>query len=42
MPEQVNNKTVYSLFEVTINIQKAITERFKSSYWIKAEMSKLN
>ena len=42
MPEQENNKTVYSLFELTRDIQKTIAEKYKSSYWIKAEMSKLN
>lgn len=42
MPEIVNDKTIFTLFEVTRSIQKTIAERYKSSYWIKAEMNKLN
>jgi len=42
MPEKVNDKTVFTLLEVTRSIQKTIAERYKSSYWIKAEMNKLN
>lgn len=42
MSEIVNNKTVFSLLEVTVSIQKTIAERYKNSYWIKAEMNKLN
>lgn len=42
MPEVVNNKTVFSLYEVTRSIQKTLTDRYKSLYWVKAEMNKLN
>lgn len=42
MPEKVNDKTVFTLLEVTKSIQKTIAERYRSSYWIKAEMNKLN
>lgn len=42
MPEIINNKQIFSLFEVTKSIQKTIAERYKSSYWIKAELNKLN
>lgn len=42
MPEQLENKTVFSLLEVARSIQKTISERYKSLYWIKAEMNKLN
>ncbi|MGO1519998.1 MAG: exodeoxyribonuclease VII large subunit [Sphingobacterium sp.] len=42
MPEQVANKTVFTLLEVAKSIQKTIAERYRSSYWIKAEMNKLN
>lgn len=42
MSEEINNRKIFSLFEVTCSIQKAIAERYKSSYWIKAEMNKLN
>lgn len=42
MPETINNKKVFSLIEVTLSIQKTIAERYKSSFWVKAEMNKLN
>lgn len=42
MPEVVENKTIFSLLEVTKSIQKTIADRYKSLYWIKAEMNKLN
>jgi exodeoxyribonuclease VII large subunit len=42
MPEKVNNKTIFSLLEVTRSIQKTLSERYKSSFWVKAEMNKLN
>jgi exodeoxyribonuclease VII large subunit len=42
MTENINGKPVYTLFEVTKSIQKTISERYRSSYWIKAEMNKLN
>jgi exodeoxyribonuclease VII large subunit len=42
MSEIINGRTIFSLLEVTKSIQKTIAERYKSSYWIKAEMNKLN
>ncbi len=42
MPEIEDNKSIFSLLEVTKSIQKTIAERYKSTYWIKAEMNKLN
>ena len=42
MPEIIDNKTIFSLLEVSRSIQKTISERYKSLYWIKAEMNKLN
>lgn len=42
MPELIENKTIFSLLEVTRSIQKTIADRYKSLYWIKAEMNKLN
>ncbi|HLT87801.1 MAG TPA: exodeoxyribonuclease VII large subunit [Sphingobacterium sp.] len=42
MPEVIDNKTIFSLLEVSRSIQKTIAERYKSLYWIKAEMNKLN
>jgi exodeoxyribonuclease VII large subunit len=42
MPEEINGRKIFSLLEVTRSIQKAIAKRYKSAYWIKAEMNKLN
>jgi exodeoxyribonuclease VII large subunit len=42
MSEIINNKTVFSLIEVTTSIQKTIAARYTSTFWIKAEMIKLN
>ncbi|NQD71775.1 exodeoxyribonuclease VII large subunit [Sphingobacterium shayense] len=42
MPEITENKTIFSLLEVSRSVQKTIADRYKSLYWIKAEMNKLN
>lgn len=42
MPEQTNGKQVFTLREVTRSIQKTIANRYTSSFWVKAEMNKLN
>ncbi|RTY86224.1 exodeoxyribonuclease VII large subunit [Flavobacterium sp. RSP15] len=42
MPKKINNKTIFSLLEVTNSIRKTLEERYKSAFWIKAEMNKLN
>lgn len=42
MPEVINDKTIFSLLEVTKSIQKTISERYRGLYWVKAEMNKLN
>src|SRR5690606_8054132 len=42
MPEVIDNKTIFSLLEVTRSIQKTLADRYKSLYWVKAEMNKLN
>ena len=42
MPEMIHNKTIFSLLEVSRSIQKTIADRYRSLYWIKAEMNKLN
>lgn len=42
MPEVIDNKNIFSLLEVTRSIQKTIGDRYKSLYWIKCEMNKLN
>lgn len=42
MSELINDKRVFSLAEVMKSIQKTITDRYSSSFWVKAEMNKLN
>jgi len=42
LSEQINNIKVYSLLEVSNSIKKTITERYKRSFWVKAEMNRLN
>lgn len=42
MAEEINNNKVFSLFEVCMSIQKTLADRYKSSFWIKAEMNKLH
>jgi exodeoxyribonuclease VII large subunit len=42
MAENINDKKVFSLLEVARSIQKTLQERYTSSFWIKAEMNKLN
>ena len=42
MPEKANDRTIFSLSEVTLSIQKTLAERYTSSFWIKAEMNKIN
>ena len=42
MPEKINDKAIFSLLEVTNSIKKTLEERYKSAFWIKAEMNKLN
>lgn len=42
MPELINKIQAFSLLEVTSSIQKTINKRYKSPFWVKAEMVKLN
>jgi exodeoxyribonuclease VII large subunit len=42
MSETIKDKTVFSLLEVMKSIQKTLMDRYKSSFWVKAEMNKLN
>ena len=42
MSEVINDKKVFSLLEVTLSIKKTIQERYQRSFWVKAEMNKLN
>lgn len=42
MPQTLSDKSVFSLQEVTQSIRKTLKERYKSSFWVIAEMNKLN
>lgn len=42
MPEVINDRTIFSLLEVTKSIQKTIADRYRSIFWVRAEMNKLN
>lgn len=42
MPESISDKQVFSLLEVTRSIQKTLSDRYSSGFWVKAEMNKLN
>ncbi|MGK7397634.1 MAG: exodeoxyribonuclease VII large subunit [Candidatus Cyclobacteriaceae bacterium M3_2C_046] len=42
MPETLFDKKIFSLLEVTRSIQKTLSQRYTSAFWVKAEMIKLN
>ena len=42
MSEIIKDKTVFTLLEVMKSVQKTFNDRYKSSFWVKAEMNKLN
>lgn len=42
MPENPAQKKIFSLLEVMKSIQNTLANRYQSSYWVKAEMNKLN
>ena len=42
MATQVDDKKVFSLLEVTNSVRKTISERYQRTFWVKAEMNKLN
>ncbi|MBT1701916.1 exodeoxyribonuclease VII large subunit [Chryseosolibacter indicus] len=42
MAETLSDRKIFSLLEVTKSIQKTLSERYKNSFWVKAEMNKLN
>lgn len=42
MSEIIENKTVFTLLEVTQSIQLTLARRYSSAFWVKAEMNKLN
>jgi len=42
MPEIVDNKQVFTLYEVASSIRKTLADRYTSPFWIKTEINKLN
>lgn len=42
MPETIADRSIFSLLEVTRSIQRTLADRYGSSFWVKAEMNKLN
>src|SRR5699024_3948359 len=42
MAEKFADRTVFSLVDVARSIQKTIANRYQRTYWIKAEINKLN
>ncbi|MFZ4520708.1 MAG: exodeoxyribonuclease VII large subunit [Bacteroidales bacterium] len=42
MPVKSSDRTIFSLSEVALSIQKTLSDRYTSSFWIKAEMNRLN
>lgn len=42
MPEDFQNRQVYSLLEVSRSIERTISLRYSQAFWVKAELLKLN
>ena len=42
MPERTSDKTIFSLSEVTLSIQRTLADRYTAPFWVKAELNKLN
>lgn len=42
MSEIIGGRQVFSLSEVTLSIQRTLTHRYTSAFWVRAEMNKLN
>lgn len=42
MPKVVDDKNIFSLFEVARSIRKTLASRYTQSYWIATEINKLN
>lgn len=42
MSETIGDRKVFSLLEVTASIQRTLSDRYSSSFWVMAEMNKLN
>lgn len=42
MPERQNERTIFSLLEVSNSIARTLQERYSKVFWVQAEMNKLN
>ena len=42
MSQNNDNKKIFSLFEVARSIRRTLANRYKQSYWVSAELNKLN
>lgn len=42
MPEIVNGNKIFSLKEVTMSIRRTLSQRYRSSFWVRADINKLN
>lgn len=42
MPIEESDRKIFSLLEVTRSIQKTLSDRYSTTFWVKAEMNKLN
>lgn len=42
MPENIQQHKVFSLREVALSIQRTLSKRYQQSFWVKAEINKLN
>lgn len=42
MPEKIQQHKVFSLKEVALSIQRTLSQRYQQSFWVKAEINKLN
>lgn len=42
VPENINDKKIFTLLEVSQSIQRTLAKRYGGAFWVKAEMNKLN
>ncbi|MCX7651165.1 MAG: exodeoxyribonuclease VII large subunit [Flavobacteriales bacterium] len=42
MPEEHNARPIFSLLQVALSLQKTVAERYRRTYWVRAELLRLN
>lgn len=42
MPEKTENRTIFTLSEVCRSVKKTLEERYKTRFWVRADLMKLN